>query len=206
MLNNYLTNRKQRVVLSGSSAGYSLVNSGFPQGSVLGLLLFLIYINDLENNIKSYVKFFTGDTIPFSIVKDPTNSAAELNHHLRIIGEWARQWKSLLFNGNEASNVNEHMHRGLFLDAKLSFERHINEKIIRVKKIIGIIKHICNYLSIKTLDLVYNYLVRPHLDYWEIIFHVPSSTNGCLNSLMEKNRENRISNWFGNYWNVAGFQ
>ena len=82
LLDNYLRNRRQCVVLNGSSADYSLVNSGVPQGSVIGPLLFLIYINDLENNIKSNVKFFADDTMLFSIVKDPTPSADELNHDL----------------------------------------------------------------------------------------------------------------------------
>ena len=97
LLDNYLRNRKQRVVLNGSSASYSLVNSGVPQGSVLGPLLFLIYINVLENNIKSNVKSFADDTMLFSIVEDPTTSADELNHDLQNITEWARQWK-LEFN------------------------------------------------------------------------------------------------------------
>ena len=52
---NYLYNRKQRVVLNGSYSGFSAVESGVPQGSVLGPLLFLIYINDLERNIKSNI-------------------------------------------------------------------------------------------------------------------------------------------------------
>ena len=82
--------------------------------------------------------------------------------------------------------VNEHKHLGLILDKKLSFEKHINEKITKAKKIIGIIKHLSNYLPIKTLDLMYKLLVRPHLDYCDIIYHIPSSTNGSLNSLMEK--------------------
>ena len=63
-------------------------------------------------------------------------------------------------NGSEASKVNKHTHLALILDTKLSFEKHINEKIIKPKKIIGIIKHLSNYLSIKTLDLMYNLLVH----------------------------------------------
>ena len=96
LLYNYWRNRKQSVVLNGSFADYSLVNSGVPQGSVPGTLGFLIYINDLGNN-KSNVKLCAGDTMLFSIVKYPTTSADKLNHDLQTISEWTHQWK-LEFN------------------------------------------------------------------------------------------------------------
>ena len=75
LLQNYLSNRKQRVVLNGSSSDYSSIDSGVPRGSVLGPLLFLVYINDLERNIKSNVNLFADDTMLFSIVKSPEISA-----------------------------------------------------------------------------------------------------------------------------------
>ena len=75
MFGNYLHNRKQRVSLNGSYSDYSIVESGVPQGSVLGPLLFLVYINDLERNIKSNIKFFADNTMLFSVVKDPILSA-----------------------------------------------------------------------------------------------------------------------------------
>ena len=67
-LQHYLKNRKQRVVLNDSNSNYSTVKSGVPQGSMLGPLLFLVYINDLEKNIKSNINFFADDTLLFSIV------------------------------------------------------------------------------------------------------------------------------------------
>ena len=60
---------------------------------MLGPLLFLIYINDLERNIKSNIKFFADDTMLFSIVKDPVISGDDLNHDLDITHQWAHQWK-----------------------------------------------------------------------------------------------------------------
>ena len=93
LLSSYLDNRKQRVVLNGSLSDFIPIKSGVPQGSVLGPLLFLIYINDLEINIKSKIKFFADDTMLYSIVRDPSISATELNHDLEIISIWAHQWK-----------------------------------------------------------------------------------------------------------------
>ena len=71
------------MVLNGFYSDYSVIESGVPQGSVLGPLLFLIYINDLERNIKSHV--FADGTMFFSIIKDPIVSANNLNHDLDII-------------------------------------------------------------------------------------------------------------------------
>ena len=88
---------KQRVALNGFYSDYSLIESGVPQGSVLGPLLFLVYINDLEKNIKSNVKFFADDTMLYSAVSDPIISAADLNHDLDLISQWAYQWK-MAFN------------------------------------------------------------------------------------------------------------
>ena len=79
------------MVLNRSHSSHSTVKSGVLQGSVLGPLLFLIYINDLERNIKSNIKFFADDTMLFSIVNDPTISANNLNHDLHIVQQWAYQ-------------------------------------------------------------------------------------------------------------------
>ena len=158
LFENYLLNRNQRVVLNGSLSNYSVIESGVPQGSVLGPLLFLIYINDLERNIKSNIKFFDDDTMLISIVKSPVITAEDLNHDLAIIDH---QWKmefnpdptkqatevlfsckkvcpnhpQLIFNGSVVKKVNEQKHLGLIVDSGLSFKKHLNRKIIKAKKI-----------------------------------------------------------------------
>ena len=97
LFQTFLSNRKQRVVKNGSYSEYSNIESGVPQGSVLGPLLFLVYINDLERNIKSNVKYFSDDTMLFSILK---------NHDLDVIHQWANQWK-LEFNPDPTKQATE---------------------------------------------------------------------------------------------------
>ena len=106
LFENYLSDRKQRVVLNGAAADYDDIKSGVPQGSVLGPLLFLVYINDLEENIKSQIRFFADDTMLFSIVKNPVTSAIELNEDLETIRRWAHQWK-MEFNPDPTKQATE---------------------------------------------------------------------------------------------------
>ena len=64
-----------------------------PQGSILGLLFFLIYINDLSDDLVSTIKLFADDTSLFSVVHDSNISGNELNNDLQKIPEWAYKWK-----------------------------------------------------------------------------------------------------------------
>ena len=131
----------------------------------------------------------------FSVVNNPAITANELNHDLKVISQWAYQWKmnfcpdlhkqatellfsckknspnhpSLFFNESIVPKVKEQKHLGLKLDSKLSFERHVNEKIIKAIKGIGIIKYLSKFLPIKTLDQMHKALDRSHLDYCDTI-------------------------------------
>ena len=119
------------------------------------------------------MKFFADDTMLFSIVNYPALSANNLNHDLRLIQQWAYQWKmefnpdpskqatevvfsckksspnhpQLVFNGTIVEKVNSHKHLGLILDSRLSFEKHINEKIIKAKKNVGVLKYLSNLFT-----------------------------------------------------------
>ena len=70
VLKHFLTNRKQRVVLNGQSSSWTNVKAGVPQGSILGPLLFLIYINDLADGLSSNTKLLADDTSLFFIIHD----------------------------------------------------------------------------------------------------------------------------------------
>ena len=89
----FLKNRKQRVVLNGQTSSWTNVLAGVPQGSILDPLFFLIYINDLSDDLSSNPKLFADDTSFFSVVPDKNISANELNNDLRKISNCVYQWK-----------------------------------------------------------------------------------------------------------------
>ena len=89
---SYLRNRKQRVVIEGQCSDRRTINSGVPQGSVLGPLLFLIYINDITDNLASLPLIYADDTTLPEIVDDPAASAGRLNSLLNKIAMWADKW------------------------------------------------------------------------------------------------------------------
>ena len=105
ILSNFLRNRKQRVTLNRESSSWTNVNAGVPKGSILGPLLFLIYINDLPSGLSSNAKLFAEDTSLFSVVHD-INTSIQLNSDLKKINDWAIQWK-MTFNPDRSKQAPE---------------------------------------------------------------------------------------------------
>ena len=151
--------------------------AGVPQGSVLGQLLFLIYINDLPEGLISNAKLFADDTSIFSVINDPTVSCDNLNSDLLKINNWAYQWK-MSFNTDPikqaaevifSHKVDDHLHQpiyfnivlvvslpftkhlGMILDSKLNFNQHLSEKICKENKGIGLLKRLRHKLCRKHL-------------------------------------------------------
>ena len=106
LLECYLSNRTQRVVFNGQTCNWWNKNTGVPQWSVLGPLLFLIYINELPDGITSTCKILADDTLLFSKVIDAWNFQNALNCDLEPISSWVYQWK-LQFNADRKKQANE---------------------------------------------------------------------------------------------------
>ena len=217
LIQSFLKDRKQRTVLNGKNSNWGDISAGVPQGSILGPLFFLVYINDLSADLKCNVKLFADDTSLFTVVEDPNTAASDMNHDLDRIKQWAYDWRMsfnpdplkqaveirftrrksdidhpvILFNNTPVKKVDEHKHLGIILDSKLTFSAHIKAVISKTRKGIGMLKYLSSYLPRHTLNELYKLYVRPHLDYGDVIYHIPGkmcdfSQNITLSSLMEK--------------------
>ena len=93
IISSYLDNRKQIVVVDGKKSDILDIRAGVPQGSRLGPLLFLIYMNDITDDIESDILIFADDTSLFVTGTDPAETAEILNRDLQKISSWATRWK-----------------------------------------------------------------------------------------------------------------
>ena len=199
LLENYLTYRQQRVVLNGGMSSWQNVYAGVQQGSVLGPILFIIYVNNLTDGLTSMCKIYADDTSLFSKVIDKNNLNFQLNSDLVKISKWVFQWKMsfnpdrnkqaievwfsnkrdkenyppLQFNSTDVQIADSRTHLRLILDSKSNFNEHIESKITKCNKIIGLMKKLSLILSRKSLLTIYKSFVRPNLDYADIICNKP---------------------------------
>ena len=93
LIRDFLSERQQRVVLNGKNSDWRHISAGVPHGSVLAPLFFLVYINDLVDNISSDAKLFADDSSRFTVVYEEETSATVLNNDHNLIKQWAFQWK-----------------------------------------------------------------------------------------------------------------
>ena len=199
LIESFLENRYQRVILNGQCSSWETIKAGVPQGSILGPLLFLIYI-DISNGLESNVKLFADDTSIFSIVFDPSLSANKLNNDLKKIQQWAFQWKmifnpdpskqaqevvfskkrnqpnhpDLYFNESKVKRVSAQKHLGLVLDEKLNFNLHLKTVTDKIIKSIGVLRKLRFYVPRHSLITIYKSFIRSQLEYADVIYDQPS--------------------------------
>ena len=91
--------RRQRVIVDGEASKYDIVESGVPQGTVLGPLLFLIHINDLPERVKSQVRLFADDCLLYRVIRKIEDQLL-LQEDLKALEEWASTW-GMSFNASK---------------------------------------------------------------------------------------------------------
>ena len=192
-LKDYLMNRNQRVVLNGQCSSWGPLKAGVPQGSVLGPLLFLIYINDIANIVNSHIRLFADDVTLFLEVDDPGTTAGELNEDLQKISDWAEKWlvtfnpsktkhmlisrkriqrdhPSLYFKDKVITDVNEHKHLGLIVQNDLTWFSHIESLVEKSSKLVNIMRSLQSCLDRPTLETIYISFIRPLMEYGHVVW------------------------------------
>ena len=209
---NYLTDRKQYVTVNDCNSDTGTVQCGVPQGSVLGPLLFILFINDVTYASNKFSFFiYADDTNIVMSNRNLVQLITSLNTELSKISLWFKVNKlslnidkssyvifknrhsNRLYNnihisidGNELSKVSYTKFLGVYLDECLTWQKHNSYVINIVSKYSGILFRLKRILPTTTLFSLYNTLVLPHLYYCNIIWSDPN--NCCLNSILVKQK------------------
>ena len=179
----------------GSKAEKAYLHAGVPQGSVLGPLLFLVYINDISDDIQTPPYLFADDTSLFCPVLngDIHSAVAQLNSDLGKVSEWAKKWLvkisesktvAMLFSrkkyhayniplklgSSTIATVHEHKHLGLLFTTTLSWSMHIQTQVSRCNKLLGLMKRFKYRWSRRALETCYISYVRPVIEYCNIVY------------------------------------
>ena len=188
---DYLSDRKQRVIIRGESSSWGDIMAGVPQGSVLGPLLFLVYINDLEKNVNCNLKMFADDTCIYVTTDNPSLSSAHLNENLANVKRWADQWlvnfnpgktKSMVitnrnvhhpplyFDNNQIEVVKKHKHLGIVFNDKLNWSSHISSIVSGVSRMLDVLYKLAKDTDRESLETIYKTFIRSKLEYACIIW------------------------------------
>lgn len=194
-IKDFLKNRQQRVVVNGVTSEWAPVTSGIPQGSVLGPVLFLIYINDIPDTIHNILKLFADDSKLFGKV-NTIEEAEILQDDVYRSVDWSERWQ-LKFNNTKSKHmhlgpergfskfymsrdrntdpiktVHEEKDLGVTFDSKLKFSVHIQNCVKTANRNLGIVRRTFAYLNKTSFLHLYKSIIRPHLEYGSSVWPV----------------------------------
>ena len=191
LLKSYLSGRSACTVVDGKVSDCLPVEAGVPQGSRLGPLLFIIFINDIISNLESTPQIFADDTTLLTSGDETHETTSLLNRDLAKIAIWGKKWKvkfnsdktkdmifskkiinnslPLIFDGDIADRCGKHKHLGITLTPDLSWDVHINNIIKQVNLKLSMIYSV-RQLSRQTLDIMFKMHVRSCIDYCIQVF------------------------------------
>ena len=185
----FLSDRRQQVQVNGSGSDWHRVLSGIPQGSVLGPVLFVIYINTMvERETRSDVFLFADDAKVFKAIyhdNDTDILQTDLDNMVAWTEESLLQFHpgkcksmrlissrvtpefnhSYFMKGNLLEHSTEEKDLGVIIDSKLSFEQHISAKVKQANRMAGLIRRSFEYMDKKMFKQLFTSMVRPHLEY-----------------------------------------
>ena len=212
LFKSYLSNRFQSVTIHENKSETILIKHGVPQGSVLGPLLFLIYINDFHKTIKhSKVIHFADDTSLINCNKSLKKINKQVNEDLRLLCEWLRANKislntkktEIIIFRSKKKEITKHLnfrasgqkiepskivtYLGVVLDQSLAWNDHFNILLPKLSRATGMLAKIRHYVPYETLCSIYYAIFNSHLTYSSQIWgYVTQELNNKIKSLQNK--------------------
>ena len=181
-ISNFLKDRQQYVWVDGETSNLRPVISGVPQGSVLGPLLFLAYINDLPSLLQSHCRLFADDALLYNTY----NNANILQNDLTRLESWSKQWQmsfniskcfflrvgnldvdncSYYLGGTLLEKVNSHPYLGVELQSNLKWNKHIESIANKATQRLAMLRRALKTADAPTRKIAYFSIVRPTLEY-----------------------------------------
>ena len=189
---SYLTNRQQRVLVGSDKSTYMTINAGVPQGSVLGPLLFLIYVNDISNSLTSITRLFADDTS----LQHSSDSSDDIEHvvnsDMNKLHQWSNQWlmrfnpkktdvmlfstrqnvvkPTILSNNELLPFVQQHRHLGVTLQNNCLWSNHVENIVHSSHRRLNLLRSLKHKLNRNTLSNIYTTYIRPVLEYASVVW------------------------------------
>ena len=209
----FLSNHTQTTVANGVHSSYVEVTYGVPQGSVLGPMLFLLYINDINNAITSQIKLFADDSVLHRNIHNK-NDKVILQNDLDTISSWAEKWLmelninkcsvfSITLKRNSISHdnnilgampkrVTNHDYLGVTISSDLNWLRHVTKISNKASRTLGLLKRTLSPCSQNVKSIAYKMLVRPQLEYASEVWN--PYTMKCIQKIEQIQRNSSFMN------------
>ena len=194
-IDSFLCFRQQRVVVNGVKSDWAPVLSGVPQGTVLGPLLFSLYINDISSDIESEIRLFADDCVCYREIKDAKDTM-KLQRDIDRLGSWARKWgmrfqpvkcnmmqltrkrikkihASYTLEGTNLENVESIKYLGVTITSDLRWNTHVSNVCTKANRTLGFLRRNLYSCPQEVKEAAYKGLVRQVLDYGSSVWDPP---------------------------------
>ena len=183
---SFLKGRKQKVRVNNSYSKWIPVTSGVPQGTILGTLLFLIYINNITDSLNCTCRLFADDCILYKSYSDQKETDS-LQEDLNKLGNWSDKWllsfnpskckvmhisnknsrikRDYFLNDNKLENVDCEKYLGVYIQIRLNWSQHTNYLCQDSYKKLGMLKRVFSNCDTSIKENLYNQLIRSKIDY-----------------------------------------
>jgi hypothetical protein len=189
---SYLTGRSQKVVIGGEESTIKYTNAGVPQGSILGPLLFLIFINDIVDDLENEIFLFADDASLMNIFEHLLQASASINRDLQRLSNWATTWRVtfspvkstfmlisrkqtkskpiIRMDNKEIEQVNHMNYLGITLTSNMSWNIQIEKMSSKASKRIGLLFKMKDKLPRSAKMKYYVSFIRPILEYGNVLY------------------------------------